>query len=47
MRTGLYNATLADLDPGERIQVTCSKCGRTSSLIVTYLVEKKKFSGIR
>jgi hypothetical protein len=39
----MYNATLADLDIGERIQVICS-CGHQALLIVTYLVEKRKFT---
>jgi hypothetical protein len=41
MRKAMYNATLADLDIGERIQVIRS-CGHQALLIVTYLVEKRK-----
>jgi len=42
MRGPLYNATLADLDRGECIKVTCPHCGRISFLLVTYLIEKRK-----
>ena len=37
----MYNATLADLDPGERLKLVCV-CGHESILLVTYLVEKRK-----
>lgn len=42
MRGPLYNATLADLDRGERIEVVCPNCGRTSTLLVTYLIEMRQ-----
>jgi hypothetical protein len=41
MRKAMYNATLADLDPGERLRVVCA-CGHESVLLVTYLLEKRK-----
>jgi hypothetical protein len=41
VRKAIYNATLADLDPGERIKLVCV-CGHESILLVTYLVEKRK-----
>ena len=39
----MYNATLADLDHGERIRVQCA-CGHEAVLLVTFLVEKRKIA---
>ena len=43
VRKAMYNATLADLDPGERLRITCAY-GHESILLVTYLIEKRKLA---